>query len=100
MISLVGNDVACFTFEAIVCHVVVDVPRDLSPGGYTSPPVREALSLRKDISYPSVSISWVYLPSREASSSSAASWVRPEVIEGSLDGDILRPGGDSVFACA
>ena len=40
--SWVSNDVVCFTFDALVCPVVVETPRDSSPGGYTSSPVREA----------------------------------------------------------
>ena len=33
------NDVACFTIEALLYPVTVDVPRDSSLGGYTLPPV-------------------------------------------------------------
>ena len=32
----VSIDVACFTFDALVCHVVVENPIDSSPGGYMS----------------------------------------------------------------
>ena len=38
--------------------------------------------------------------SSEASSSLEASWIRPEVLAESSDGDILRYGGDAVFVCA
>ena len=34
--ALVSIDVACFTFDSIVCPVSVEVPRESSPGGYKS----------------------------------------------------------------
>ena len=37
------NDVACFTFDDLVCPVAVETPRKSPPDGYTSSPVREAL---------------------------------------------------------
>ena len=65
--SWVINDVACFTFDVIVFPAAVETPIDSSPGGYTSPPIRELLSPRREISYPSGSIE------RDAPQSSGAS---------------------------
>ena len=50
--SWVSNYVDCFTFEAVVCPVAVDIPRDSPPGRYTLPLVREASSPRKDTYFP------------------------------------------------
>ena len=48
----VSDDMACFTFEALVCHVAVDTPRDSSPFGYIYPPVIEVLSPRIEMLSP------------------------------------------------
>ena len=53
-----------------------------------------------EISYPSGSRARDAPPSSEASSSSAAFWVSPDMIKEYFDGDILRPGVDAVFFCA
>ena len=41
-----SNAVACFTFDVLVWPVVVEDLIDASPGGYTSPPAKEAWSKR------------------------------------------------------
>ena len=97
---LVNNYVARFTFEALVCPIAVNAPRDSSPGVYTPPPVIEASLPSREISYPAGSIARDDPPSSEASSSSATSRLIPELIEGYLSGTILRPGRDTVFVCA
>ena len=60
----VSNDVGCVTFDALVCPVSVDTPRDSSPCGYTLSPVREALSPRREILSHTGSRERYSLPSR------------------------------------
>ena len=91
------NDVAYFTFDALVFPVAVKTTRDLSPGGYSLPLVRYQFSLRRKISPPDGSRARYVLPNSEASSSSAASLVIYEIIEVYLVGALLRPWGDYVF---
>ena len=63
----VNIDVSYFTFDAIVCPVAVEAPRDSYPGRYTLPPVKEISSPRSDIVSPS------RLRVRDAPTSSEAS---------------------------
>ena len=65
-----SNDLSCFTFVALVWPVTVEAPRNASPGGYKSPHVKEALSLRSDMLCPPGSRARDAPPSSEASSSS------------------------------
>ena len=60
----VSIDVACFTFDGIVCPVAVETPRYSFPGGYTPPPVRESSSPRSEILSPAGSIARDDPPSR------------------------------------
>ena len=61
------NDVACFTFEVLVCPVACDTPRESSPVVYTPPPVIEVSSTRIYISSNSRSRASDAPPSRELS---------------------------------
>ena len=70
---MVSIDVACFTFDALVCPITVLDLSNSSPGRYSSPPVEEVSSPRSDILSPAASRARDDLPSSEASSSSAAS---------------------------
>ena len=94
------NDVAYFTFDALVFPVAVKTTRDLSPGGYSLPLVRYQLSLRRKISPPDGSRARYVLPNIEASSSSSAFLVIYEIIEVYPAGALLRPGEDYVFVHA
>ena len=76
---------------------MVESPRNASPGGYTSPHIIEASLLRGEISSPSRSRASDVLTSSDASSSSAASYVSPYVMEGSSSGAIFKPVGGAVF---
>ena len=91
------NDVACFNSNALVWPFEVEALRDASPGGYTSPPVKEALSPRIQISSPVGYRSMDDVPSSEASSYSASYWLSTDVMEGYLVGTILKSGGEYFF---
>ena len=94
-----SNDVAYSNFEVLVYPVEVDAPRESSTIGYTPPLVIDVSPPRRYMYYTG-SRERDALTSRESSLSLEESRVRPEVIEGYSAGDILRPGGDTVFARA
>ena len=66
-------DIVYLIFDALVCLVSVESPRDSYPGVYTYLYVKYASSMRSEILYPSGSRARDYLSSSEESSSSEAS---------------------------
>ena len=100
LISWVINDVASFTFDALMWPVAVEAPRYASLFGYKLFPIKEVLSPRNEILSPAGSRSSDALPSSDIFSSWTASCVSPNVMEGCSDGDILKPDGGAVFVRA
>ena len=90
-------DVACFNFDALVGPVEVEALRDPPSGGYISLPIKEVSLPRSEISSLAGSRASGALPSSEMSSSSIASCVSPDVMEGYSSGAILKPDGGAVF---
>ena len=62
-------------------------------------PIKGVLLHGSDILSPDGSRASDAQPSSEMSSSSTASCVSPDVMEGSSTGAILKPGGSTVFVC-
>ena len=79
---------------------MVEPPREASSGGCISPPIKEVLLPRIEISSPAGSRSSNDPPIIELSSSSAASCASTDVMEGYLSGYILKPGGEAFFVRA
>ena len=94
-----NNDVARFTFDALVWPDAVGDTREMSSCGCTALPNKEFLLPRSEISSSSGSRAIDAPPSSEISSYSTASCVSPDVTEGSSYGAILKPGGGAVFVC-
>ena len=69
----------------------------MSSGGYISLYIKEVLLPRIEIYYPDGLRSIDTPPSSEMYSPSPASCVSTDVMEGSLAGNILKPGGGAVF---
>ena len=76
---------------------MVEPPREASSGGCISPPIKEVLLPRIEISSPAGSITKDAQPISEVSSYSASSCVIPDVREGYLACDMLKPDGGAVF---
>ena len=94
------NDVACFTFHALVLPVAVEAPRDISSCGCTSLPTKEVSSPRSEISYSAGSRASDATSISEISLSSTTSCVSLDAMERSSAGSILKPvGGDFFLAC-
>ena len=72
----------------------------MSSGGYISLYIKEVLLPRIEIYYPDGLRSIDTPPSSEMYSPSPASCVSTDVMEGSLAGNILKPGGGAVFVHA